>query len=398
MSPKRRGGFTLIELLVVIAIIAVLIALLLPAVQSAREAARRAQCSNNLKQIGLAMHNYHTSADRFPQGHSEAASQLGYAPGSNNCNAPKCYAAWTEWSAQAEMLPYMEQGPIYNAINFSFCGGFDFGQQCNGTAWSTVINSFICPSDTNAGFGGKPNIGNSPPNINSYKGSVGTTTLAGWSNTLNYPGYGGCQPDPLNLAGNGPTGCLPYSTGLFGYWLAFGIKDCLDGASNTVAFSESLVGDPSTPSVFRRNNSVTGVVGAAVADVQDASIFLNPKLSQPTALFTALQACTTQYQTGAPVSNANGSRWGWGAVTMTMFHTIVPPNSKQYQWNSCRSSCPGCGPDDASYSNAQSNHPGGVNVLMADGSGKFVKDGISMSIWMALGTRSGGETISGDSY
>jgi prepilin-type processing-associated H-X9-DG protein len=381
----------LIELLVVISIIAVLIALLLPAVQSAREAARRAQCSNNLKQIGLAMHNYHTSADRFPQGHAESASQLQYAPGSNNCGAAKCYAGWTEWSAQAEMLPYIEQGPVYNAINFGFCGGFDYGQQCNGTAWTSVITSFLCPSDNNAGLGGKPNFGDSPPNINSYKGSVGTTSLAGWNNG---PGYASCQPDPLNINGGNP-GCTPYSTGLFTYWLAYGVKDCTDGASNTVAFSESLVGDPNNLSVFRRNNSVTGVTGAQVADVQDVSSFLN---ATPSPLITALQACNAAYKLGTPTSNLNGCRWGWGATTMTLFHTIVTPNSKDYQWNSCRSSCPGCGPDDSSYSNAQSNHPGGVNVLFADGSCRFVKDGIQMRIWMALGTRANGETISADSY
>ncbi len=112
MKSRIERGFTLIELLVVIAIIAVLIALLLPAVQAAREAARRAQCVNNLKQIGLAMHNYHSTNDSFPQGHSQAAHLGGYSGG---------YAGWTEWSAQAELLGFMEQGPIYNTINFNFC-------------------------------------------------------------------------------------------------------------------------------------------------------------------------------------------------------------------------------------------------------------------------------------
>ena len=111
MKTRERRGFTLIELLVVIAIIAVLIALLLPAVQAAREAARRAQCSNNLKQIGLAMHNYHSSNDKFPQGMSQSAFALNYAGG---------YSGWGEWSAQAEMLPYLEQAPVYSAINFCF--------------------------------------------------------------------------------------------------------------------------------------------------------------------------------------------------------------------------------------------------------------------------------------
>src|SRR5271168_4141215 len=104
-AARVSRGFTLIELLVVIAIIAVLIALLLPAVQAAREAARRGQCVNNLKQIGLAMHNYFQTHDRFPPGKSEAADQLGYSD--------KQYAGWTEWSASAVMLPYLEQGPLF---------------------------------------------------------------------------------------------------------------------------------------------------------------------------------------------------------------------------------------------------------------------------------------------
>ena len=125
-----------------IAIIAVLIALLLPAVQSAREAARRVQCVNNLKQIGLAMHNYHQAISTFPQGESQSAYRLSYAGG---------YAGWTEWSAQAEMLQFMEQGSIYNAINFNYCGGHDDGQWINSTGWTTVINTFICPSDQQRG-------------------------------------------------------------------------------------------------------------------------------------------------------------------------------------------------------------------------------------------------------
>ena len=142
---SENKGFTLIELLVVIAIIAVLIGLLLPAVQMAREAARRAQCTNNLKQIGLALHNYHQTIDRFPQGKSESASQIGYAGG---------YAGWTEWSAQSMLLPYIEQSAIYNAINFSFCSGYSYGGLANLTASTRIINAFVCPSDNNVGFGG----------------------------------------------------------------------------------------------------------------------------------------------------------------------------------------------------------------------------------------------------
>jgi len=193
-KPGRRG-FTLIELLVVIAIIAVLIALLLPAVQAAREAARRAQCVNNLKQMGLAMHNYHSVADCFPLGASLAAL--------NNTDLE----GWSAWSGQALMLSYMEQTAIYNAINFNFNTPYHGGVLCaavNSTAYQSKINSFLCPSDGNAGNN----------NINSYDLCVGTTSQ------------------------NLPT----ITTGLFALQTKYGLRDCNDGSSNTIAASEALVG------------------------------------------------------------------------------------------------------------------------------------------------------------
>jgi len=380
MCPERRRGFTLIELLVVIAIIAVLIALLLPAVQSAREAARRAQCINNLKQIGLALHNYHSALGSFPPGHGQSADKLGYSD--------KGYANWTEWSAQAMMLPYMEQTPVYNSINFGYCGGYNDGQTINATAWATKVSTFACPSD-NYVNAGNVTSGTGLPNSNSYRASIGTTSMAGWNAAIQTPGYATCESDPF--FGGGASGCQPYATGLFAYWISYGINDCTDGTSNTVAYSESLVGDASG-SVIRRNNSVTGVGGAVQAEAQNIA-------SLPiTTLTAALNACSTAYASGNNISTANGNRWGWGASSITMFHTIVPPNSKQYAWNSCRDNCAGCGPDDSIFSNAQSNHSGGVNVLFADGSVKFVKDSISMQTWRALGTKDGGEVISSDSY
>src|SRR5262249_38706228 len=146
MSHRAGRGFTLIELLVVIAIIAVLIALLLPAVQSAREAARRVQCINNLKQIGLAMHNYHQTYDTFPM----AASK--------NCNSDpptSCpgYADWRGWSSLATALPFVEQASLYNAINFNFAEEIHdaVSQPMNFTVVATVVSGFICPSDPNVG-------------------------------------------------------------------------------------------------------------------------------------------------------------------------------------------------------------------------------------------------------
>src|SRR5262249_19123059 len=147
-----------IELLVVIAIIAVLIALLLPAVQAAREAGRRAQCVNNLKQIGLALHNYHSANGVFPMGGT-------MSPRTTGQGTP--YDDWCVWSAQALMLSYLEQTPVYNSINFSWAaeGDGNYSGAINGTAFNTVIMSFLCPSDSFANKG----------NINNYHGCYGTT-------------------------------------------------------------------------------------------------------------------------------------------------------------------------------------------------------------------------------
>jgi prepilin-type N-terminal cleavage/methylation domain-containing protein len=137
MRPRSRGGFTLIELLVVIAIIAVLIALLLPAVQSAREAARRSQCVNNLKQIGLALHNYHSTFDTFPMGVSASNNTWN---SSNGCSAQ---VTWNGWSVHALMLPYLEAVPIYNAINFSYDPLVCNSQVWQNTAFLTSIPGFL---------------------------------------------------------------------------------------------------------------------------------------------------------------------------------------------------------------------------------------------------------------
>src|SRR4051812_5647909 len=139
----RRRGFTLIELLVVIAIIAVLIALLLPAVQAAREAARRAQCVNNLKQLGLAMHNYHDTVGTFPigaMGVRSLASGGKYPDGTPVGNARRTWAFM--------ILPYIEQGTMSNAINFSII----MNDPINRTVTMTVVKSFVCPTDPNGGI------------------------------------------------------------------------------------------------------------------------------------------------------------------------------------------------------------------------------------------------------
>jgi prepilin-type N-terminal cleavage/methylation domain-containing protein/prepilin-type processing-associated H-X9-DG protein len=375
-SVVGRGGFTLIELLVVIAIIAVLIALLLPAVQAAREAARRVQCTNNLKQIGLSIHNYHTANNCFPPGTAASYNTLN--------GSPPCIA-WMGWSAQALMLPYLEQSPIYNAANFSLDPIQD-PQGYNTTAFYTKVGAFMCPSDTNVGKN-SGTVG-TPPNNNSYYASVGTS----------FYGYSGTVSGTSTSQCNGGSG----STGLFYYATSYGIQQVTDGTSNTVAFSEGLAGTNGST----RQNYSTGVNIASGTGAYDAwqTITTAPATAPGTTVAALLNQCNASFATatsGNGLQSNKGEYWAWGAETMTMFNTIVPPSSTQFPWGACRFGCNTCGVASADHSNitnATSNHPGGANVCMADGHVQFIKSSVAIGTWWSLGTRANGEVISSDSY
>ena len=372
-GPGIRRGFTLIELLVVIAIIAVLIALLLPAVQAAREAARRSQCINNLKQIALGLMNYESAVTSFPLGGNQGAN----GPGAG------CCTNWAGWSAQSMILPYMEQSPVYNAINFTYLGrgGNNAGENGNYTGTSSRINSFLCPSaqaprDT-WNVGGIPTANWRPYAGNSYFASAGPSLM--W--------LGNQSQVPSGMfAVNGPTS---------------GIRDVTDGTSNTIAFGEMRIGDFNDG-----KNSIQDLVGnhnfslfgASGRDMISASSNMPVGAGQ---LTMALQQCAATWQSRSDSYGTNGQRswngrmWHVGEYGHAMGNTLVPPNSP-YPY--CQFWDTNADFDSGGICGLTSFHPGGANAAFVDGSVRFLKNSLAYPVLWALGTKAGGEVLSADQY
>jgi prepilin-type N-terminal cleavage/methylation domain-containing protein/prepilin-type processing-associated H-X9-DG protein len=343
----RHRGFTLIELLVVIAIIAVLIALLLPAVQSAREAARRAQCTNNLKQVGLAMHNYHDSQGTLP-------------PGVKGC----CWGTWLVF-----ILPYIEGGNLFNAFNFvgndryealpiQTLTQFRYGGFTNTTVTYRRVSSYSCPSDPNAL--NLPGGAAWPVTCNNYVVNFGNTitnqpSLYAWNNTqvafLGAPFTDMGAPDADITAGKqqgSTTGTVNFS----------GIPD---GLSNTLMTSEILVGQGWNLHGFSWWGYAPQFTG-----------LYPPNSSQPDVMQFA-SYCS------AAGSNPRG-------VTCVGATGALSSNGSLYTGGLGMNNIP------------RSQHPGGVNTGMCDGSVRFVKNSVNIYTFQALSSAKGGEVISSDAY
>ncbi len=358
----QRAGFTLIELLVVIAIIAILVALLLPAVQQAREAARRSQCKSNLKQFGLALHNYHDVYNTFPSlagGTSVSSGRL---------------------SANVMLLPFIDQVPLWNQIS----SGGTFTVNGNPMTyppmgpvpwnwdvyppWTVQVPILRCPSDRYAGSSNAP-----------------------WAKT-NYGYVCGDTVTSMN-AQNPWTWWTPEPRGMFYCQSKLGVGDCLDGTSNTIAMAEMALAQDNT-TVF--GNVALGIGG----------------LTTPTNC--AATAVQRTYVAGTQTKDYRGYSWDDAATGMQWVQTILPPNSP-----SCTVGTTWEG--DIGIYSSTSRHTGGVQVLMCDGAVHFISENINTGnlaatdpaagrgvgavpgmspygVWGALGTRKGGEPTSNAAF
>jgi prepilin-type N-terminal cleavage/methylation domain-containing protein/prepilin-type processing-associated H-X9-DG protein len=331
-----RSGFTLIELLVVIAIIAVLIALLLPAVQSAREAARRAQCINNLKQIGIALHNYHDSNEILPWATEQFGSwdtTCGYWPYGH--------------SLFTAILPYIEQGVAFEAVNFSFVANADAPQngvypgQVQVTALQSQIKTFICPSEASEMTYRSNNF---PTSQTSYAAVIGyKDTIRWWYNCPNQ-----IPPD-----------------GVFGLNFGYKFSAVTDGTSNTL-----FVGEAS-----RFRNEVESWLNEWSCALWWGSSI--PGVTRLAGFATTAPRLNANLQIPDPVPSYSYT----GDVDSWVFDpdpTINALNAGQFGF--------------------RSQHPSGANFLMGDGSVRFLKDSIAPVVYRALSTKNGLEVLSADVY
>jgi len=382
MSIRRKRshfGFTLIELLVVIAIIAVLIALLLPAVQAAREAARRAQCTNNMKQIGLASHNYLDTQLCFPPG------AISYTRGTviNGVTQSGWNTNFFTWAVL--ILPQIEGGNIYNSVNIYFGvgqNGFDNGEAF--TAYFGVPKVFICPSDGDIDGINRPWAGAADP----YANPMGQSPA--WSPPTD-PSTG--QPSQLvpvisyamswgdNCAGCGlgsnlpwehvPGAAVPVGTpriGWPGYW-GTSYPDPSGQAGTLRGFADYSTMQIATIASVTDGTSNSILVGETVP-IQDANNAFWTSTGSASGTTIPLGWRTNTWPATDPVCNGM-----WQAATAPL---------------GCRYS--------AAAKGFKSNHPGGCNILFADGSVHFLKSSISLPTYAALGSRNGGEVISSDAY
>ncbi|WP_169974660.1 DUF1559 domain-containing protein [Tautonia rosea] len=333
--PDRRSGFTLIELLVVIAIIGVLIALLLPAVQSAREAARRAQCANNLKQLGLAVHMYHDVNHVIPRGSD--SHEYTFSP-------------------LARIFPYLENNALFEAMNFDVglryspaSGMGALVRSENTTVTRTLVATFLCPSD-----GANEELTDEqwrPANYVASSGSAMSPALL----QMSWRDWGSRQD------------------GVSFHQSQIGFRGVRDGLSQTALMSESIVGAQAVPNA-----------GGPL----DVRLFHTLTSAGFPPLIPTEDRCQAD-GSGMIWQSGRNASWALGRLDATLYNHALTPNADR----------PDClGVIQVGWKGARSFHPGGVNVLFCDGSVRLVKESVDPLTWRALATRNGGEVISADAY
>ena len=359
----KARGFTLIELLVVIAIIGVLIGLLLPAVQAAREAARRIQCTNNMKQMGLALQNYHDVNSAFPP-----AAQGGL------------YSVYLNYTGYSFLLPYIEQGAAYNAFNFSLnqmSGStpyFGWSLPGNTTGYAVQVSAFLCPSNRAASEVGST-VGSGASAWNVDRAAVTDYVFNGGANRFVSPGWG-----DVSLAGP------------IGFDTATKLADIRDGTSQTLLMAEAAGGNARNR--YRATGSGLGRVCILMS----------------TPLGGSAGNATVYYDNLMFMAYGRSRTWGTNArIIGGLLGRTVDASGSPYRPNDCAYESytdnfnpvpPGPAAPELGqqFPNFRSSHPGLINAVFADGSVRVINDAVAMPVYMGLSTMAGNEILSSDAY
>jgi len=363
----RRTGFTLVELLVVIAIIATLIGLLLPAVQSARESARRSQCMNNLKQIGLALHGFESANKRFPAPRTGPDWQIGSAVQTNYTQYSSVATNHKTgfYSVHIWILPYMEQAQISTQIRFNQAQMKRMLNPRNNNydAYAQLVGVFLCPSDGNRGR---------LITENSYRCNVGGSTPYGGAVSASQQNvHESSSSDGFPVSGNG--GFRPFQR--------LKANDIKDGLSKTAFFAERTMG--------------SGRNAASEMPKKSDIVTMPNRSNSPLPRQTMFNACQSLQPTVSSFNFTGAGRWpngddwsnGWpfSGYDATQYNHVAPPNWQGWDcgnWSSIPDT-----PGEHAIVSARSEHQGVVNVLFGDGGVAPVGDNVDLAVWRAIGTR-----------